>query len=249
MKPPPPTTTKTTALLGALAALWTTLATAQQPPPPGIFTLGAVKMACPPAHVMAARETTAPPGFGTADDLVNLVLGAIPGATAEAVDYPAAGGALYAQSVAAGIAALLARLTTFSSQCPGTRVVLHGYSQGGQVVDDVLCGGPDGASLPAGVGVGGLLQPGVAAVVAAAVMMGSPRHNEGIAFNRGNATEPGFAARAANFTCPTFADRIQSYCDDPDPFCAKGNSTAYHQMYGKVYGHQALQFVLDRLSR
>ncbi|KAL8370319.1 hypothetical protein RB595_000618 [Gaeumannomyces hyphopodioides] len=245
MKPPPPATTA--ALLGGLAAFWAGLATAQQPPPPGIFTLGAVKMACPPAHVIAARETTAPAGFGTADDLVGLILAAIPGATAEAVDYPAAGGALYAQSVTAGIAAVLGRLTTFSSQCPGTRVVLHGYSQGGQVVDDVLCGGPDGASLPAGVG--GLVQPGVAAMVAAAVMMGSPRHNEGIAFNRGNATKPGFAARAANFTCPTFEDRIQSYCDDPDPFCAKGNSTAYHQMYGKIYGREALQFVLDRLSR
>ena len=84
---------------------------------------------CPDVHVIAARETTAPPGFGTSQQLVDLVLKALPGATAEAVDYPAAGGANYSESVAAGITAVLAQLVAFSARCPETVLVMHGYSQ------------------------------------------------------------------------------------------------------------------------
>lgn len=85
--------------------------------------------ACPEVHVVAARETTAPPGFGTAFQLVDLVLKTFPGSTAEAVDYPAAGGANYSESVAEGITAVLAQLEAFSARCPDSILIMHGYSQ------------------------------------------------------------------------------------------------------------------------
>jgi acetylxylan esterase len=62
------------------------------------------RITCPPIHVFGARETTAPPGYGSAGTFVNLILNAHAGATAEAIVYPAAGGtnAQYAASVQAG---------------------------------------------------------------------------------------------------------------------------------------------------
>ena len=57
-----------------------------------------------------------------------------------------------------------------------------------------------------------------------------------------------FAARPAGFVCQTYQGLIQSYCDAPDPFCSKGNSTSTHQSYGKVYGQQALDFIKKKLA-
>lgn len=93
------------------------------------------KRACPNIHVFGARETTAPPGYGTAGVVVNLVLGAHPGATSEAITYPACGGQAscgsvsYAQSAVTGVAAVASAVNSFNTQCPDTQLVLVGYSQ------------------------------------------------------------------------------------------------------------------------
>jgi acetylxylan esterase len=44
---------------------------------------------CPNVHIFGARETTAPAGYGSSSTVVNLVLNAYPGSTAEAISYPA----------------------------------------------------------------------------------------------------------------------------------------------------------------
>jgi acetylxylan esterase len=85
--------------------------------------------ACPQVHVFGARETTAPPGFGSAGTLVDLVLRAFPDATSEAIDYPAAGGDDYASSVSDGIIAVVGQLQLFAKLCPDAVIIMHGYSQ------------------------------------------------------------------------------------------------------------------------
>ena len=57
-----------------------------------------------------------------------------------------------------------------------------------------------------------------------------------------------FAARPSGFVCQTYATIIRSYCDSPDPFCAKGNSPDTHQGYGKVYGQDALEFIKGTIN-
>ena len=49
------------------------------------------RQSCPAIHIFGARETTAPPGYGSAGTVVNLILNAHPGSTAEAINYPASG--------------------------------------------------------------------------------------------------------------------------------------------------------------
>ena len=95
----------------------------------------AERQSCPAIHVFGARETTAPPGYGTAGVVVNLVLAAYPGSTSEAISYPACGGqdscgdVSYAASAVQGVAAAAAAVNAFNTQCPSTQLVLVGYSQ------------------------------------------------------------------------------------------------------------------------
>jgi acetylxylan esterase len=57
-------------------------------------------------------------------------LNAHPGATAEAIDYPASGSdPSYSESVQAGDAAVVSQVGSFAAQCPDTQLVLVGYSQ------------------------------------------------------------------------------------------------------------------------
>ncbi|XXG94857.1 hypothetical protein Hte_001116 [Hypoxylon texense] len=206
------------------------------------------RQSCPKVHIFGARETTAPPGFGSASTVVNLVQQANSGATSESIVYPAAGGSVYAASVTAGVAAVANQTKAFNQMCPESKIVMIGYSQrgkGAQIVDDAFCGGPDGASLNT---TAASVSSGVGKMVAAIILMGDPRHVDGLSFNVGNATAGGFAARPVGFQCPAFEDIIQAYCDAEDPFCAKGNSSATHQGYGREYGQAALAFVQSKLE-
>jgi acetylxylan esterase len=93
------------------------------------------RRSCPDIHVFGARETTALAGYGTAGVVVNLILAAYPGATSEAISYPACGGQTscgsisYANSALQGVSAVAAAVNSFNSKCPGTQLVLVGYSQ------------------------------------------------------------------------------------------------------------------------
>jgi acetylxylan esterase len=93
------------------------------------------RASCPGIHVFGARETTASAGYGSSSTVVNAVLQAYSGSTAEAINYPACGGqsscggASYSESVAQGIAAVASAVNSFNEQCPDSQIVLVGYSQ------------------------------------------------------------------------------------------------------------------------
>lgn len=84
---------------------------------------------CSSLHIFGARETTAPPGFGTAGTVIRLIQRAYPAASAEPILYPAAGGSMYSASVAAGVRAVAAQANSYFQQCPNTTLVVVGYSQ------------------------------------------------------------------------------------------------------------------------
>ncbi|KAF2240147.1 carbohydrate esterase family 5 protein [Viridothelium virens] len=203
------------------------------------------RRACPNIHVFGARETTAAAGYGSAGTVVNLILNAHSGSTAEAISYPAAGGSDYGSSVQAGVSAVASQVNSFNSECPSTELVLVGYSQGAQIFDDALCGGGDtnqGISSTAAT-----ISTAAQAQVKAVIWMGDPRHSPGEPFNVGTSTAGGFDARPNGFTCGSFSSKIQSYCDAADPYCSNGNDAATHQGYGSEYGQAALTFVNSKL--
>ncbi|KAF2837457.1 carbohydrate esterase family 5 protein [Patellaria atrata CBS 101060] len=206
---------------------------------------------CPNIHVFGARETTVPPGYGTAGTVVNLILNAHPGATAEAIQYPACGGqsncggVSYGNSALQGTAAVARAVNAFNTRCPQTQLVLVGYSQGGQIMDNAFCGGGDSniglsdTSVP--------IQASAINMIKAAIFMGDPRYIPNLPYNVGTCRASGFAPRPQGFQCPSAA-KIQSYCDAADPYCCNGNSQQTHQGYGNVYGQAALRFVNSKLT-
>ncbi|TGO10807.1 hypothetical protein BTUL_0125g00210 [Botrytis tulipae] len=209
------------------------------------------RAACPEIHVFGARETTAPAGYGTAGVVVNLILAAHSGSTSEAINYPACGGqsscggVSYGNSVVAGVAAVAAAVNKFHTQCPSTKLVLVGYSQGGEIMDDAFCGGGDAnngltdTSIP--------IQASAINMIKAAIFMGNPRYIYGLSYEVGTCRAHGFAPRPSGFSCPS-ASKIKSYCDAADPYCCTGSDANTHQGYGTEYGQQALTFVNAQLA-
>ncbi|KAJ4355958.1 uncharacterized protein N0V89_003983 [Didymosphaeria variabile] len=202
------------------------------------------RQSCPKVYVFGARETTVSPGFGTAGGLVNQVVAAYPGAGSEAIVYPACGGqsscggVSYENSASQGTQAVVKAVTSYNQKCPSTQIVLIGYSQGGQIMDNALCGG-SGATL-----TGNAL-----AAVKVAIFMGDPHNRAGLPYNVGTCTAQGFAARPAGFTCsPASTSIIKSYCDSTDPYCCNGNDANSHQQYVNKYGSQALAFIKTKVT-
>ncbi|KAI9689466.1 MAG: 1 carbohydrate esterase [Bathelium mastoideum] len=158
----------------------------------------AKRASCPNIHVFGARETTAPAGYGSAGTVVNLILNAHPGATSEAINYPACGGQAscgdvsYAQSVIDGVNAAASAVNTFNTQCPDTQLVLVGYSQGGQIFDDAFCGGGDtneGLSSTATP-----IQASALTQIKAAIFMGDPRYIKGLSYEVGTCAAQGVSS-------------------------------------------------------
>lgn len=90
---------------------------------------------CSDIHIFGARETTASAGYGSAITVVDEILNAYPGSTAEAIVYPACGGQSscgsisYSASLINGTAAAAAAVNAYNSACPSAQLVLVGYSQ------------------------------------------------------------------------------------------------------------------------
>lgn len=155
------------------------------------------KRACPNIHIFGARETTAPAGYGSAGTVVNLILNAHPGSTAEVINYPAAGGNSYASSVQAGVQAVTNQINSFAASCPNTQLVYVGYSQGAQIGDDAICGGGDPNQ-----GISSTAAPISAAVgnkIKAIIFMGDPRNIPGGPYSVGTAKNPGVSSLKGRF--------------------------------------------------
>ncbi|KAL5116243.1 hypothetical protein ACEQ8H_005908 [Pleosporales sp. CAS-2024a] len=204
------------------------------------------RQSCPKVYIFAARETTVPQssGYGTTINLVNSVKSAYSGAGSEAIVYPACGGGSacggisYDNSASQGTAAVVQAVTAYNQKCPSTQIVLIGYSQGGQIMDNAICGG-----------AGSTLTGNALAAVKAAIFMGDPHNRTGLPYNVGTCKAQGFAARPAGFTCsPANTSIIQSYCDSQDPYCCTGNDANHHQQYVQIYGSQALAFIKTKVT-
>lgn len=135
---------------------------------------------CPNIHIFGARETTAAPGYGSASTVVNLILNSHPGATAEAINYPASGSnPTYSQSVLAGTNAVCSQVRAYAQRCPNSKLVLVGYSQGAEIFDNALCGGGDpnqGISSTCSI---------ASYNIATAIFQGDPRFQAGAPYNVG----------------------------------------------------------------
>jgi cutinase len=206
-----------TRIVGALtAAAWTL-------PITPILLPTAAADPCPDVEVVFARGTTEPPGVGGVgqafvDSLRSQLGGRSVGVYA--VNYPATRD--FSRSAPAGANDASAHVQSMAANCPNTRLVLGGYSQGAGVID---------LSTTA-------LPPGVADHVAAAALFGGPRSAFADSLSPGPLPTIG----------PAYAGKTIDLCVPNDPICSDGGDMRAHVAYvetGMV--QQAATFAASRV--
>lgn len=173
---------------------------------------------CTDAEVVFARGTTELPGVGPVGDAFVDSLRSRVGAKSlgvYAVDYPAA---MDFATAVDGIADARAHILATAANCPKTKMVLGGFSQGAAVIGFVTASAvPDGVSLD----VPAPMPPEVASHVAAVALFGkpSPRFMKAI---RDPAIDIG----------PNYVAKAVELCVDNDLVCdPHGKSFSAHNQY------------------
>jgi cutinase len=173
-----------------------------------VVTVGALPMAvidlpvavaapCPDVEIVFARGTTEPPGVGGigqafVDSLRSQVGGRSVGVYA--VNYPASRD--FRNSTPAGRDDASNHVQWMAANCPSTRMVLGGYSQGAAVIDLATTAMP----------------PPVADHVAAAAVFGGPRSSFADTLSPGPLSGIG----------PLYAAKTIELCVPNDPICFPG---------------------------
>lgn len=193
-----------TCVLASASALLGTAATAQSAP-------------CPDVELIFARGTSEPAGIGRVGQALSDQLRSDLGGRSlgvYGVNYPATYDFLAA---ADGAIDATNRIASMSEQCPGTRFVLGGYSQGAAVVD-MLMGIPPLGNKVGDVGSAPPLPGNLADRVAAVAAFGNP------------STKFGVPVSAA---VVPFAGKGIDLCADGDPICSQGRNPFAHTNYEK----------------
>lgn len=178
---------------------------------------------CPGTEVVFARGSGEPAGLGTVGQaFVDALRSKVPGRSIEAypVNYPASHD--YAASASAGAADARAHIEETVANCPATKIVLGGYSQGAGVI------GLSTDSLPAPV----------ADHVAAVALFGAP--TSGYAGTLWGSPLPVIA--------PPYRSKSIDLCIPDDIICAEGGNMAAHLMYVQSgMADEAATFAASRL--
>lgn len=65
-------------------------------------------------------------------------------------------------------------------------------------------------------------------------------------WNAGTSTHNGVVKRPDTDSCDPFADRMQSFCDSGDPYCATGNNLTAHLRAVQNYKSAAADFIVSQ---
>ncbi len=173
---------------------------------------------CPDVELIFARGTSEPVGAGRVGQALAGQLAPQLGGRSlgiYGVNYPAT----YAFLAAAdGAADATNRIAAMSQQCPSTRYVLGGYSQGAAVVD-MLVGIPPLGDKVGEIGSAPPLPPVLADKVAAVVVFGNPSAKFG---------------KPVSIAMTPFAGKGIDLCNDGDPICSQGRNPFAHTSYEKT---------------
>lgn len=203
----------------------------------------AVAAPCPDVEVVFARGSGEPPGVGgVGGSFVDALRGQIGSRSLDvyAVDYPAStdfSSPEFPLTVIDGIRDAADHIQSMVSNCPGTREVLGGYSQGAAVAGYVTS-----AAVPPGVPASMVpepLAPEVANHVAAVTLFGTP--------------SPEFLSQygAPQIAIgPLYQPKTIELCADGDDICAGGSTspTVAHTLYAvNGMAGQAANFAASHL--
>ncbi len=195
---------------------------------------------CPDVELVFARGTFEPPGVGgTGEAFVDSLRSKLGDKSMDVypVDYPAS---LDFQTAADGVIDASNKVQAVAAECPKTKIVLGGFSQGAAVAGYLTADSvPAGFAMPAGLT--GPMPPAVADHVAAVALFGKP--------------SSGFLQMIANTAPPItvghlYAGKTVDMCIPEDPICspAGGDSNAHNLYPANGLTDQAADFVASHLT-
>jgi cutinase len=176
---------------------------------------------CPDIQVVFARGTNDSPGLGrVGNSFVSALRGKVGGRSVGtyAVNYPASYDFLAA---AGGANDASGHVQWMMDNCPNTRLVLGGYSQGAAVIDVIAA-----VPFPA-VGFDAPLPPNAPDHIAAVAVFGNPTAKLGLPLT----------------ASPVYGSRAIDLCNPNDPVCTDGDSVDAHRAYDGGPASQAASFV------
>ena len=177
----------------------------------GIALVGAptASAACSPIEVVWARGTDQPPGLGREGEAFVSAFKNQVGSSVGvyAVNYPASDD--FTQ-VAQGANDASAHVQGTVANCPATKIVLGGYSQGAGVIDAITT-----VANPL-FGFDNTLPPEVADHVAAVAVFGNPTAKLG---------------QPLTSLSPLYGPKAIDLCNGADPVCSPGDDVAAHSLY------------------
>jgi cutinase len=187
---------------------------------------------CPDVQLIFARGTNEPPGLGVVGDALFAALQPTLGGRNfdnYAVNYPASYNFLQTGDGANDARDHIAAMV---DQCPGTHLILGGFSQGAAAVS-MLAGVPPLGNTVGEFGSAPALDPGLAGKIRAVAVFGNP----GNRFNTPLSTTGLFAGRAIDL------------CSPGDPVCVVGgrDRDAHHDYSVPPYPGQAVGFIAGRV--
>ncbi|KAK1964689.1 cutinase [Colletotrichum sublineola] len=146
-------------------------------------------------------------------------------------------------SVESGRASGISQLRAYTQRCPNSRIALSGYSQGANVVADMLA---DSGLSP---------NAAPANQICAALLFGDPNHVASQSYNVGGGA--GFTGRwprsqSSAISLNNFAGVLRSWCNVDDSVCASNsgqNGGEYsHTNYFQLYTNEAAAFIREKCS-
>lgn len=183
-------------LLGVLVAAWTLSGA------PGVVSPASA--ACPDVEVTFARGTAEPPGVGgVGQKFIDALRSQVGGRSLAvyAVNYPA--GQDWPPSASDGAGDANAHVQYMVANCPNTKLVLGGYSQGAMVIDLITIARASVAGFNAAT-----LSAGEAEHVAAVAVFGNPTNR--------------YLGGPVSEISPWYGAKAIDLCADGDPICSPG---------------------------
>lgn len=163
---------------------------------------------CPDVDVTFARATTEPPGVGVVGrEFVDSLRSQVGGRSIAVypVNYPASED--FAPSANAGAVDANAHVESMAANCPNTKLVLGGYSQGAMVIDLITI-----AQFPVAGLVPASLPQDVADHVAALALFGNPSDR--------------YLGAPVTAVSPWYGAKAIDLCAPGDPICTPGGPLA-----------------------
>jgi cutinase len=159
---------------------------------------------CPDVEVTFARATTEPPGVGVVgQEFLDSLRSQVGGRSIAVypVNYPASDD--FAPSVNAGTSDANAHVQSMIANCPNTKMVLGGYSQGALVIDQITI-----AQTPVSGFVPDTLSADQAGHVAALALFGNPSDR--------------YLGAPVSTVSPWYGAKAIDLCAPGDPVCSPG---------------------------